>query len=125
MVVDAHRFYSGYSLFYNIGFVLMVPSIFTVAARTKLPVVYLGIPMLASLSVTHGYLPPHPSPTALIQQFHANMGLTLLYGVMVAIPAIVLAGPVFSRFLKHYTNPSWKDVWRRHRFRKSSCRACL
>ncbi|WP_436484976.1 gluconate:H+ symporter [Chitinophaga sp. ARDCPP14] len=101
-------FIVGIPLFYNIGFVLMVPLIFTVAARTKLPVVYLGIPMLASLSVTHGYLPPHPSPTALIQQFHANMGLTLLYGVMVAIPAIVLAGPVFSRFLKHYTNPPGK-----------------
>ncbi|HEY8959526.1 gluconate:H+ symporter [Chitinophaga sp.] len=98
-------FIVGIPLFYNIGFVLMVPLIFTVAARTKLPVVYLGIPMLASLSVTHGYLPPHPSPTALIQQFHANMGLTLLYGFMVAVPAIILAGPVFSRFLKHYTNP--------------------
>jgi Gnt-I system high-affinity gluconate transporter len=96
-------FIVGIPLFYNIGFVLMVPLIFTVAARTKLPAVYLGIPMLASLSVTHGYLPPHPSPTALVGTFHANMGLTLVYGLIVAIPAIVLAGPVFSRFLKKYT----------------------
>lgn len=96
-------FIVGIPLFYNIGFVLMVPLIFTVAARTKLPAVYLGIPMLASLSVTHGYLPPHPSPTALVGAFHANMGLTLIYGLLVAIPAIVLAGPVFSRFLKKYT----------------------
>lgn len=96
-------FIVGIPLFYNIGFVLMVPLIFTVAARTKLPAVYLGIPMLASLSVTHGYLPPHPSPTALVGAFHANMGITLLYGLLVAIPAIVLAGPVFSRFLKKYT----------------------
>jgi Gnt-I system high-affinity gluconate transporter len=95
-------FIVGIPLFYNIGFVLMVPLIFTVAAQTKLPAVYLGIPMLASLSVTHGYLPPHPSPTALVGTFHANMGLTLLYGLMVAIPAIILAGPVFSRFLKGY-----------------------
>jgi Gnt-I system high-affinity gluconate transporter len=101
-------FIVGIPLFYNIGFVLMVPLIFTVAARTKLPVVYLGIPMLASLSVTHGYLPPHPSPTALVEQFHANMGLTLVYGLMVAIPAIILAGPVFSRFLRGYTNPPGK-----------------
>ncbi len=71
-------FIVGIPLFYNIGFVLMVPLIFTVAARTKLPAVYLGIPMLASLSVTHGYLPPHPSPTALVGAFHANMGLTLI-----------------------------------------------
>jgi Gnt-I system high-affinity gluconate transporter len=96
-------FIVGIPLFYNIGFVLMVPLIFTVAARTKLPAVYLGIPMLASLSVTHGYLPPHPSPTALVGTFHANMGITLLLGMVVAIPSIVLAGPVFSRFLKKYT----------------------
>ncbi|RFS24523.1 gluconate transporter [Chitinophaga silvatica] len=101
-------FIVGIPLFYNIGFVLMVPLIFTVAARTKLPVVYLGIPMLASLSVTHGYLPPHPSPTALVEQFHANMGLTLVYGLMVAIPAIIIAGPVFSRFLRGYTSPPSK-----------------
>lgn len=96
-------FIVGIPLFYNIGFVLMVPLIFTVAAQTKLPAVYLGIPMLASLSVTHGYLPPHPSPTALVGTFHANMGLTLVYGILIAIPAIILAGPVFSRFLKGYT----------------------
>ncbi|WP_212002253.1 gluconate:H+ symporter [Chitinophaga sp. HK235] len=101
-------FIVGIPLFYNIGFVLMVPLIFTVAAQTKLPAVYLGIPMLASLSVTHGYLPPHPSPTALVQQFHANMGLTLLYGILLAIPAIILAGPVFSRYLKQYTREPGK-----------------
>ncbi|WP_160711453.1 gluconate:H+ symporter [Chitinophaga solisilvae] len=101
-------FIVGIPLFYNIGFVLMVPLIFTVAAQTGLPVVYLGIPMLASLSVTHGYLPPHPSPTALVAQFHANMGLTLLYGILVAIPAIILAGPVFSRFLKNYRSAPGK-----------------
>lgn len=95
-------FIVGIPLFYNIGFVLMVPLIFTVAARTKLPAVYLGIPMLASLSVTHGYLPPHPSPTALVGAFGANMGMTLMYGMMVAIPAIICAGPVFSRFLRGY-----------------------
>ncbi|NLR64095.1 gluconate transporter [Chitinophaga varians] len=101
-------FIVGIPLFYNIGFVLMVPLIFTVAAQTRLPAVYLGIPMLASLSVTHGYLPPHPSPTALVQQFQASMGLTLLYGILLAIPAIILAGPVFSRYLKKYTTEPGK-----------------
>lgn len=92
----------GIPLFYGIGFILMVPLIFTVAARTKLPAVFLGIPMLASLSVTHGFLPPHPAPTTLVLKFGANMGLTLLYGLLLAIPAIVLAGPVFAMFLKKY-----------------------
>lgn len=94
-------FVIGIPLFYNVGFVLMVPLIFSVAYQYKLPAVYIGLPMLASLSVTHGYLPPHPAPAALVTQFNANMGLTLLYGLCVAIPAIVIAGPIFSKTLKH------------------------
>lgn len=93
-------FIIGIPLFYNVGFVLMIPLIFSVAYRYKLPVVYIGLPMLASLSVTHGFLPPHPSPAALVGQFHANMGVTLIYGIIIAIPAIILAGPVFARTLK-------------------------
>ena len=90
----------GIPLFYNIGFVLLVPIIFSVAFRYKFPPVYIGLPMLASLSVAHGFLPPHPSPVALVAQFGANMGLTLIYGLLVAIPAIVIAGPIFSQTLK-------------------------
>jgi len=94
-------FIIGIPLFYNVGFVLMIPLIFSVVYKYKLPAVYIGLPMLASLSVTHGFLPPHPSPAALVGQFHANMGKTLLYGLTIAIPAIILAGPVYSRTLKH------------------------
>ncbi len=94
-------FIIGIPLFYNVGFVLMVPLIFSVVYKYKLPAVYIGLPMLASLSVTHGFLPPHPAPAALVGQFHASMGKTLLYGICIAIPAIILAGPVFSRTLKH------------------------
>ncbi len=94
-------FIVGIPLFYNVGFVLMVPLIFSVVYQYKLPAVYIGLPMLASLSVTHGFLPPHPSPTALVTQFQANMGMTLLYGFIIAIPAIILAGPVFASTLKN------------------------
>src|ERR1700744_6516445 len=94
-------FVIGIPLFYNVGFVLMIPLIFSVVYKYKLPAVYIGLPMLAALSVTHGFLPPHPSPAALVAQFHANMGKTLLYGMTIAIPAIILAGLVFSRTLKH------------------------
>jgi len=97
-------FIVGISLFYNVGFFLMVPIIFSVASRYKLPVVYVGIPMLASLSVMHGFLPPHPSPMALQIQFHADISKVFIYGVIVAIPAIVIAGPLFARFLR--TMPS-------------------
>jgi Gnt-I system high-affinity gluconate transporter len=90
----------GIPLFYNVGFVLLVPLVFTVSYRFKLPAVYVGMPLLAALSVTHGFLPPHPSPAALVAQFGANMGLTLAYGLIVAIPTIIIAGPLFARFLK-------------------------
>lgn len=94
-------FVVGIPLFYNVGFVLLVPLIFSVVYQYKLKAVYIGIPMLAALSVTHGFLPPHPSPTALVGQLNADMGLTLIYGFCLAIPAIILAGPVFSRSLKN------------------------
>lgn len=94
-------FIIGIPLYYGIGFVLMVPLIFSVVYRYKLNAIYIGLPMLAALSVTHGFLPPHPSPAALVVQFEANMGLTLFYGMIVAIPAIVVGGPIFAKSLKH------------------------
>lgn len=93
-------FVIGIPLFYNTGFVLVVPLIFSITYKYKLPAVYVGLPMLAALSVTHGFLPPHPSPSALVTMFHANMGTTLMYGLLLAIPAVILAGPVYSQFLK-------------------------
>lgn len=93
-------FIIGIPLFYGIGFVLMVPLIFSIVYKYRLPAVAIGLPMLAALSVTHGFLPPHPSPSALVTQFHANMGLTLLYGIALAVPSIIIAGPVFSSTLK-------------------------
>ncbi|WP_396633184.1 gluconate:H+ symporter [Maribacter sp. R86514] len=93
-------FIVGIPMFYSVGFVILVPLVFTIAAATGLPLLYIGLPMLASLSVTHGYLPPHPAPTALASMFNADIGKTLLYGIIVAIPAIIVAGPLLSRTLK-------------------------
>jgi len=90
-------FIVGIPLFYNVGFVLLVPLIFSVMYQTKLPAVFLGVSMLAALSVTHGFLPPHPSPAALVAQFHANLGATLIYGMIVAIPIVIIAGPLFAQ----------------------------
>ena len=98
-------FVVGIPLFYNVGFVLLLPLAFSVVYRYHLPAVYIALPMLAALSVTHGFLPPHPSPTALVPQFGANMGLTLFYGLIVAIPAVILAGPVFARTLRYLNTP--------------------
>jgi Gnt-I system high-affinity gluconate transporter len=92
-------FIVGISLFYDVAFFVMIPLIFTVAATTGLPLLYVGLPMLAALSVTHGYLPPHPAPTAITAMFHADLGKTLIYGIIVAIPAIIVSGPILSRAL--------------------------
>lgn len=91
----------GIPLFYNVGFVLLVPLAFTVAYQYKISAVYVGIPLLAALSVTHGFLPPHPSPAALVAQFDANMGLTLFYGFLITIPTVAIAGPIFASRLKN------------------------
>ncbi|MEO1449317.1 MAG: gluconate:H+ symporter [Bacteroidota bacterium] len=95
-------FIVGIPMFYSVGFVILVPLVFSIAASTGLPLLYVGLPMLASLSVTHGYLPPHPAPTAIVETFGADIGLTMIYGIIVAIPAIIVAGPVFSQTLKKY-----------------------
>ena len=97
-------FIVGVPLFYEVGFVILVPLVFTVAAAHRLPLLYVGLPVLSALSVTHGYLPPHHAPAALAVAFEADIGLALVYGIIIAIPAITVAGPIFSRTLKHY-NP--------------------
>ncbi|MBO0950133.1 gluconate:H+ symporter [Fibrella forsythiae] len=96
-------FLVGLPLFYSVGFLLLAPLVITVAQRYRLPAVYVGIPMLASLSVTQGYLPPHPAPLAILKQFNADMGLTLFYGILVAIPAILVSGILFGSTLKRYS----------------------
>jgi Gnt-I system high-affinity gluconate transporter len=94
-------FIIGIPLFYNVGFVLIIPMIFSIIYKYKLPAMYIALPMLAPMSVAHGYLPPHPSPAALVELFHADMGLTLLYGIVVAIPVMIVAGPLFSKTVKN------------------------
>src|SRR5664280_178359 len=92
-------FIVGISLFYDVGFFIMIPLVFTVAASTGLPLLYVGLPILAALSVTHGFLPPHPAPTAIVTLFHADLGKTLIYGMIVSVPAIIISGPILSKVL--------------------------
>jgi gluconate transporter len=93
-------FVAGIALYYNVGFVLLVPLIFSLVYQTGRPAVALAIPLVAGLSIAHGFLPPHPSPTALVAQFHADIGRTLFYGFLVAVPTLVIAGPLFAMSLK-------------------------
>ena len=104
-------FIVGIPMFYTVGFVILVPLVFTVAASTGLPLIYVGLPMLASLSVTHGYLPPHPAPTAIAIMFDASIGKTLIYGIIIAIPAIIVAGPLFTRTIKNIEATPLKEFY--------------
>jgi Gnt-I system high-affinity gluconate transporter len=98
-------FVVGIPLFYNVGFVLLVPLAFSIIYRTGANTLFVAIPMLAALSVTHGFLPPHPSPMALSVQMNAMPGKVLLYGVIIAIPAIFVAGPLFAKSLLRIKTP--------------------
>lgn len=89
----------GIPLFYNAGFVVLVPLVFAVASTTRLPLLYLALPMAASLSVTHGFLPPHPGPIALASIFKADVGLILIYGLILSVPIAVAGGIVFPRLI--------------------------
>lgn len=104
-------FIVGIPMFYSVGFVILIPLVFTVAASTGLPLIYIGLPMLASLSVTHGFLPPHPAPTAIASMFKADIGKTLLYGILIAIPAIIVAGPLFARTIKNVKATPLKEFY--------------
>jgi len=104
-------FIVGIPMFYSVGFVILIPLVFTIAFSTGLPLLYVGLPMLTSLSVTHGYLPPHPAPTAIAAMFNADIGKTLLYGLIVAVPAIIVAGPLFARTIKKIEAKPLKEFY--------------
>ena len=93
-------FLIGIPLFYNAGFVILVPLVFTLAKKTGLPLLYIAIPMAASLSTTHCFLPPHPGPVVLVNAFGADMGRVLIYGLIIAIPTVIIAGPFLGKLLQ-------------------------
>ena len=93
-------FLVGIPLFYNAGFIILVPLVFSIARTAGLPLLYIAIPMAASLSTTHCFLPPHPGPMFLVGAFKADLGKTLMYGLMISIPVVIIAGPVLGNILK-------------------------
>lgn len=90
----------GISMFYEVGFVLLIPIVFSIAEFTELPLLYIGMPMAAALSVTFGFLPPNPGPIAIGSIYGASVSMILIYGIIIAIPTVIVAGPIFSKFIK-------------------------
>jgi GntP family gluconate:H+ symporter len=98
-------------LFFEIGVVLLVPIVLLVARRSSQPVLRVGIPALAGLSVLHGFIPPHPGPLAAIANLKADLGLTLLLGLVLAVPAVIIAGPLLGGLLSrrlHVDHPAFE-----------------
>jgi len=98
--VVAASFIIGVALFFEVGLVLLIPIVFAISKQLKVSILYLGIPMAAALSVTHGFLPPHPGPTVIAGEYHANIGEVLLYGFIIALPTVFIAGPLFTKLAK-------------------------
>jgi GntP family gluconate:H+ symporter len=95
-------FLVGIPLFFEIGFVLLIPLVFIVARRTGVSLIRIGIPLLAGLSVVHGLVPPHPGPLLAIGVFNADIGKTIFYGLLVGLPTAMIAGPIFGKFISKY-----------------------
>jgi gluconate:H+ symporter, GntP family len=89
----------GVPVFFQVGFVLLIPLVFLLARQTKTPLLKIGIPMIASLSVMHGLVPPHPGPMAAIEVLKADVGKTVFYSLLVAVPTAIVAGPLLGMFL--------------------------
>ena len=88
----------GLPMFFEIGLVLLIPVIILVTRRSGQPLMRVGIPALAGLSAMHALVPPHPGPLAAVGLLKAELGVTLALGVLIAIPTIAVAGPIFSKF---------------------------
>jgi GntP family gluconate:H+ symporter len=101
----------GLPMFFEIGLVLLMPVIYLVARRAQVSLITVGIPALAGLSAMHGLVPPHPGPLTAIDYLGADLGVTLALGVLVAVPTVIVSGPVFARFAGR-----WVDVPAPHTF---------
>jgi len=100
----------GLPVFFEVGFVLLIPIAFNVARRTGKSLLLVGLPMVAGLSVVHGLIPPHPAALLAVQAYHADIGKTIAYGLAVGIPTAIVAGPLFALLVHRYiklpdTNP--------------------
>ncbi|ALL64082.1 Gluconate transporter family protein [Paraburkholderia caribensis MBA4] len=92
----------GLPVFFEVGFVLLIPIAFNVAKRTGKSLLLIGLPMVAGLSVVHGLIPPHPAALLAVQAYHADIGRTIAYGLLVGVPTAVVAGPLFALLIHRH-----------------------
>jgi len=112
-------FFVGLPMMYNASFLVLIPLIFTFAVITRLPLLWLAIPLLSSLSVTHCFLPPHPAPTYVSFIYEANVNKVLLYGLVPMVPCCLIGGIWFSRFFKNIKLVPPPELFKERHFEKS------
>ncbi|WP_082518246.1 GntP family permease [Curtobacterium sp. Leaf183] len=101
----------GLPMFFEVGLVLLIPIIVLVAKRSDVPIMKIAVPALVGLSTMHAFVPPHPGPLVAIATVGANLGTTLAFGIVLAIPVIILAGPVFARFAARWVDIPAPDLF--------------
>ncbi|KRE44939.1 GntP family permease [Paenibacillus sp. Soil522] len=92
-------FFVGIPVFFQVGFVLLIPLVFTIARQTGVSLIKIGVPLVAGLSVVHGLVPPHPAAMAAVGIFNADVGRTILYSIIVGLPTAILAGPLYGKWI--------------------------
>lgn len=110
-------FIVGLPMMFNAGFLVLIPLVYALSETSGVPLLNLGIPMCAALTATHAYLPPHPAPTAIALMYGANVNRTLLYGLVLTVPAMLLAGPLLLRFFRDRKNLPPSELYRAREFR--------
>lgn len=114
----------GLPAFFEVGFVLLVPIAFTVARRTGTSLVLVGLPMVAGLSVVHGLVPPHPAAMLAVTIFHADVGRTIFYALLIGVPTAVIAGPIYAKLIApHIQLPAENPMAEQFAAGKSGTRA--
>ena len=99
----------GIPTFFSVGFMLLLPIVFAMSRRNNIPLMRLGIPMVAGLSAMHACVPPHPGPMIALEKLHGNVGKTILFSLAAAVPAAMLAGPIYGRWILkrvHFDEPT-------------------
>ncbi|UYZ12766.1 GntP family permease [Brevibacillus sp. WF146] len=92
-------FIVGVPVFFQVGFVLLIPLVFTIARQTGMSLLKIGIPLIAGLSIVHGIVPPHPAAMAAVDIFHADVGKTIFYSILVSLPSAIVAGPLYGSWI--------------------------
>lgn len=111
-------FFVAIPVFFDVGLIIIVPIVYSLARDSKKSVLYYGIPLLAGLAVTHSFVPPTPGPVAVAEIIHAQLGYVILFGAILGLPVAILAGPVFGKYISKKINVAPPDFFESHKTRE-------